>query len=324
MKIYISADMEGTAGVSSWDQVDARNHTADYFIYQKVMTAEVCAAIAGARKGGARDFLINDSHGPMRNLLLDELPQDARIIFGNRKPYSMVESLDRSFDGVFCPGYHGAIGERNATLCHTYTPSVVYDVRLNGMRCSEATLNAAIAGYYGGLVDSLLMRIVDVFLSVPTLFLLLFLAAMFHGSLATLMLVIGFTSWLGPARLVRGEVLTLKERLFVEAAKSLGAADGRIIFKHIVPNAAGTIITTTTFMVASAMLAETALSYLGIGVRAPTPSWGNPLSSAQSDIFAGAFWLILPPGLAILTTVCAFNFVGDWLRDVQSRAENGA
>ena len=149
MKIYISADMEGTAGVSSWDQVDARNYTADYFIYQKVMTAEVCAAIAGAGKAGAREFLINDSHGPMRNLLLDELPQDARVIFGNRKPYSMVESLDRSFDGVFFTGYHGAIGERNATLCHTYTPSVVYDARLNGLRCSEATLNAALAGFYG-------------------------------------------------------------------------------------------------------------------------------------------------------------------------------
>jgi len=149
MKIYVSADMEGTAGVSSWDQVDARNYTADYFIYQKVMTAEVCAAIAGARKAGAREFLINDSHGPMRNLLLDELPEDARVIFGNRKPYSMVENLDATFDGVFFTGYHGAIGEPNATLCHTYTPSVVYDVRLNGMRCSEATLNAALAGFYG-------------------------------------------------------------------------------------------------------------------------------------------------------------------------------
>ncbi len=149
MKIYVSADMEGTAGVSSWDQVDARNYTVDYFIYQKIMTAEVCAAIAGAGKAGAREFLINDSHGPMRNLLLDELPKDARVIFGNRKPYSMVEGLDRSFDGIFFTGYHGAIGERNATLCHTYTPSVVYDARLNGMRCSEATLNAALAGYYG-------------------------------------------------------------------------------------------------------------------------------------------------------------------------------
>jgi D-amino peptidase len=149
MKIYISADMEGTAGVCSWDQVDARSYTADYFIYQKVMTAEVCAAIDGARKGGAREFLINDSHGPMRNLLLDELPDDARIIFGNRKPLSMVQDLDQTFGGVFFTGYHGAIGEPNATLCHTYTPSVVYDVRLNGVRCSEATLNAALAGHYG-------------------------------------------------------------------------------------------------------------------------------------------------------------------------------
>jgi peptide/nickel transport system permease protein len=179
------------------------------------------------------------------------------------------------------------------------------------------TFYGAISAYYGGWIDTLLMRLVDVFLSVPTLFLLLFLAAMFHGNLLTLMIVIGATSWLGPARLVRGEVLTLKERLFVEAARAAGAGDARIIFRHIVPNAGGTIITTTTFMVASAMLAETALSYLGIGVRAPTPSWGNLLSSAQSDIFAGAYWLILPPGFAILITVCAFNFLGDWLREHQ-------
>lgn len=149
MRIYISADMEGTAGVSSWDQVDARSYTPDYFIYREIMTAEVCAAIAGARKGGAREFTINDSHGPMRNLLLDELPEDARVIFGNRKPFSMNEGLNSDFDGVFFTGYHGAIGEPNATLCHTYTPSVVYDVRLNGVRCSEATLNAALAGHCG-------------------------------------------------------------------------------------------------------------------------------------------------------------------------------
>jgi peptide/nickel transport system permease protein len=177
------------------------------------------------------------------------------------------------------------------------------------------TLYGAVSGYYGGWIDTLLMRVVDVFLSVPTLFLLLFLAAMFHGNLFTLMIVIGATSWLGPARLVRGEMLTLKERLYVEAARAVGAGDRRIIFRHLVPNAAGTIITTTTFMIASAMLAETALSYLGIGVQPPTPSWGNLLSSAQSDIFAQAWWLILPPGFAILITVCALNFLGDWLRE---------
>lgn len=186
------------------------------------------------------------------------------------------------------------------------------------------TLYGAVAGYYGGWLDTVMMRVVDVLLAVPTLFLLLFLAAMFAGNLATLMLVIGVTSWLGPARLVRGEVLTLKERLYVEAARAVGANDARVIFRHVVPNAAGTIITTTTFMVASAMLAETALSYLGIGVRAPTPSWGNLLSSAQSDIFAGAFWLILPPGLAILFTVTAFNFVGDWLRERRNASVAGS
>ena len=149
MKIYISCDMEGVAGVCSWQQVDARKYTPEYFIYQKHMTAEVRAALDGARDAGATDILINDSHGPMRNIILDEMPDDVRIVFGNRKPFSMVQNLDRGFGGVFFTGYHGAIGDADATLCHTYTPSVIYEVRINGIRCSEATLNAGIAGYYG-------------------------------------------------------------------------------------------------------------------------------------------------------------------------------
>ncbi|MDQ6826917.1 MAG: ABC transporter permease [Candidatus Eremiobacteraeota bacterium] len=183
------------------------------------------------------------------------------------------------------------------------------------------TLYGAISGYYGGIIDVIMMRFVDVLLSVPTLFLLLFLAAMFAGSLASLMVVIGITSWLGPARLVRGEVLSLRERIYVEAARAIGANDLRLIFRHIIPNAAGTIITTTTFIIAGSMLAETALSYLTVGVRPPTPSWGNLLTSAQSDVFAGAYWLILPPGLAILFTVCALNFMGDWLRELQGSSQ---
>jgi D-amino peptidase len=141
--------MEGTAGVCSWQQVDARKYTPEYFIYQKYMTAEVRAAIDGAREAGAGELVINDSHGPMRNLILDQMPDDVRVIFGNRKPFSMVQNLDSSFGGVFFTGYHGAIGDADATLCHTYTPSVIYDVHVNGMRCSEATLNAGLAGYYG-------------------------------------------------------------------------------------------------------------------------------------------------------------------------------
>ena len=148
MNVYISCDMEGTAGVCSWDQVDARNYKPDYFIYRKFMTGEVCAAIAGAREAGAGGILVNDSHGPMRNLILDDLPEDIRVVFGNRKPFSMAQNVDGGFGGVFFTGYHGAIGDANATLCHTYTPSVIYEVRINGVRCSEATLNAALAGHF--------------------------------------------------------------------------------------------------------------------------------------------------------------------------------
>lgn len=141
--------MEGVAGVCAWEQVDARTPHPEYARYRRCYTAEVAAAIAGARSAGATDVLVNDSHGPMRNLLLDELPADVRVIFGNRKPFSMVQGADDGFDGAFFVGYHGAAGDRDAVLCHTYTPSVVYAARLNGMACSEATINAALLGWYG-------------------------------------------------------------------------------------------------------------------------------------------------------------------------------
>ena len=149
MKLYISSDMEGVAGVCAWDQVDARTPHPDFEIYRRYYTREVVSAIEGARAAGAGDVLVNDSHGPMRNLLLDELPPDVRVIFGNRKPFSMVQDVGAGFDGAFFIGYHGGAGEADAVLCHTYTPSVIYEVRLNGVRCSEATINAALLGFYG-------------------------------------------------------------------------------------------------------------------------------------------------------------------------------
>ncbi|MDQ2871494.1 MAG: M55 family metallopeptidase [Candidatus Eremiobacteraeota bacterium] len=148
MKLYVSCDMEGTAGVCSWEQVDARGYNREYFAYQRYMTHEVRAAIEGAREAGVTDVLVNDSHGPMRNLLFDELPSDIRVIFGNRKPFSMVQGVD-DCDGVFFTGYHAAIGTENGTLAHTYSPGCIYDARINGVRCSEATLNAGLAGHYG-------------------------------------------------------------------------------------------------------------------------------------------------------------------------------
>jgi len=149
MKLYCSTDMEGVAGVSGWQQVDARTPHPEYERYRHYYTLEVAAAIEGARRAGVGDVLVNDSHGPMRNLLFDELPADIRVIFGNRKPYSMVQDADAGFGGAFFIGYHGAIGDQNAVLCHTYTPSVIYELRLNGIVCSEATINAALLGAFG-------------------------------------------------------------------------------------------------------------------------------------------------------------------------------
>ena len=148
MKIYISCDMEGTAAVSHWQQCDP-NNTTEYPYYRKLMSQEVRAAIDGARSAGATDVLINDSHSSMRNVLWDELPADVRMIYGNRKPFSMVQNISAEFACVFFTGYHGAAGEANAVLEHTYTPNTVYTVRMNGERCSEATINAALAGYHG-------------------------------------------------------------------------------------------------------------------------------------------------------------------------------
>ncbi len=148
-RLYISCDMEGVAGVCAWQQVDARTPHPEFEIYRDYYTREVKAAIEGAREAGATQFLVNDSHGAMRNLRLGEFDSDVRVIFGNRKPFSMVQGADGGFAGAFFVGYHGAAGDADAVLCHTYTPSVIYEVRLNGIRCSEATLNAALLGYYG-------------------------------------------------------------------------------------------------------------------------------------------------------------------------------
>lgn len=149
MKLYISSDMEGVAGVCAWEQVDARTPHPEYATYRRYYTREVRSAIDGARSNGPAGVVVNDSHGPMRNLLFDELPGDVRVIFGNRKPFSMAQGADETFDGAFFLGYHGGAGEADAVLSHTYTPSVIYEVRVNGVRCSEATLNAALLGHHG-------------------------------------------------------------------------------------------------------------------------------------------------------------------------------
>lgn len=148
MRIYVSADMEGTAGVCAWAQVDPSN-AHEYPVYRRYMTREVHAAIDGARGAGGREFLVNDSHWDMRNLVWDELPADVRMISGARKPLSMAQGAEQRFDAAFFTGYHARIGEANAVLAHTYSDATLYDVRVNGTPCTEALLNAAILGLYG-------------------------------------------------------------------------------------------------------------------------------------------------------------------------------
>lgn len=172
----------------------------------------------------------------------------------------------------------------------------------------------AMAGYYGGWTDGTVMRFVDLMLCFPTLFLILAVIAILEPSIWNIMIVIGLTGWMGVARLVRAEFLTLKNRDFVQAAKALGASDRRIIFRHILPNALAPVLVSATLGVAGAILVESALSFLGIGVQPPTPSWGNILTEGKDNISI-AWWLSLYPGLAILITVMGYNLLGEGIRD---------
>ena len=173
----------------------------------------------------------------------------------------------------------------------------------------------AIAGYYGGRLDSMLMRFVDLMLCFPTIFLILAVIALLEPSILNIMVIIGATGWMGVARLVRAEVLTLKERDFVAASKVMGAKDLWIISRHIIPNAIGPVLVSATLGVGGAILIESALSFLGIGVQPPTPSWGNILMDGRSTLGV-AWWLTVFPGLFILFTVLSYNILGEALRDL--------
>ncbi|SDP37229.1 peptide/nickel transport system permease protein [Litchfieldia salsa] len=178
------------------------------------------------------------------------------------------------------------------------------------------TLIGSLAGYFGGKLDAILMRFVDVLLSIPSIFLLITLVTIFQPGVDKLILIFALTGWMGTARLVRGEFLSLRTREFVLASKTIGTRSYKIIFSHILPNAMGPIIVSATLQIGGVILAESALSYLGLGIQPPTPSWGNMLQDAQNfTIMLTAWWYPLFPGLMILITVLCFNFVGDGLRD---------
>jgi len=183
-----------------------------------------------------------------------------------------------------------------------------------GIATIIGTILGAIAGYYGGAVDAIIMRFVDIMLCFPSFFLILAVIAFLEPSIWNIMVVIGLTSWMGVTRLVRAEFLSLKERDFVLAARALGASDMRIIFKHIMPNAMAPVLVSATLGIPGAILTEAALSFLGIGVQLPTPSWGNMLTAGKDNLEI-AWWLSLFPGIAILLTVLAYNLLGEGIQD---------
>lgn len=183
-----------------------------------------------------------------------------------------------------------------------------------GISTAIGIVLGALAGYYRGWVDTVIMRLVDIMLSIPSFFLILAVIAFLTPSIVNIMIVIGLTSWMGVTRLVRAEFLSLSSREFVLASRSLGAKDARLIFTHLLPNSLTPIIVSAVLGVAGAVLLESGLSFLGLGVQAPQASWGNILTDGKEYI-QFAWWLSLYPGMAILLTVLGYNLLGEGLRD---------
>lgn len=177
------------------------------------------------------------------------------------------------------------------------------------------TLWGSVAGYAGGWLDAVMMRVVDAGIAIPALFILLVVSAITSPGVPGLVVILGLVSWLVPSRLVRAETLTLKNRDYVLTLRAIGGTHGRAITRHILPNAVSTIVVAATFQVADAILLVAYVSYLGLGVQPPQTDWGGMLSAGLTAAYSGRWWLILPPGLAVILVVCAFNAVGDGLRD---------
>jgi peptide/nickel transport system permease protein len=177
------------------------------------------------------------------------------------------------------------------------------------------TLWGAVAGLAGGIIDGILMRIVDILLSIPFLLIVLVIATKVNGTVIEISLLLGFFSWLVPARLVRGEVLTLRTRDFIHAARVMGSGRGRIVYRHLIPNALSVVIVNITFQVADAILALAYLGFLGFGLQYPAISWGDMLGNAQNYMNSNQWWLVYPVGACLVVLVLAANLVGDALRD---------
>ncbi len=236
-------------------------------------------------------------------------------------PYDPAEQGDRVQERLLPPSLDHLLGTDR--FARDVFSRIIYGSRISllvgflamGLAVTIGTLVGAVAGYYGGWVDSLIMRFVDMMLSFPTLILIITVIALWRNqSIWIIITVIGLMSWMGVARLVRGQFLALKEREFFQAARALGAGAGRLIFRHLLPNSLTPIIVSATLRVGNTILLEASLSYLGLGVQPPTPSWGNIVYDTKGNLFT-EWWMPLAAGMAIVVTVVGYNLLGDGLRD---------
>jgi ABC-type dipeptide/oligopeptide/nickel transport system permease subunit len=267
-----------------------------------------------------------------RRFKLHRLATVGLIIFGVMLFIAIFGPILDPYNPIFIPNAHRPGGDP-PSLAHLFgTDNVgrdVFAMVVNGARISVAigvfsmiiaggvgVVVGAVAGYVGGLVDNILMRVVDVFFAIPFLFVILVAARFFgQGQLISLILIFGLLSWPLIARLVRAMFLSLREADFVEAAKAVGVSDVRITFRHILPSALGPVIVSMTLIMASNIVLEAFVSYLGFGLTEDQTSWGNALSNAQTVLSQGNWWWAFFPGMAIALTVLAINFIGDGLRD---------
>lgn len=237
------------------------------------------------------------------------------LVYSSDQTHTMLQQVNLAPSGAHWLGTDAVGHDELGRLMYGGKVSLIVGLAAGILATVIGTLWGAVAGYTGGWVDAVMMRIVDAGIAIPALFILLVVSAITTPGLTGLIVILGFVSWLVPSRLIRAETLSLKNRDYVLTLRAIGGTHSRAIIRHILPNSVSTIIVAATFQIADAILLVAYVSYLGLGVQPPATDWGGMLSAGLTAAYSGYWWLILPPGLAIILVVWAFNAIGDGLRD---------
>ncbi|MEV7682124.1 ABC transporter permease [Streptomyces sp. NPDC088341] len=237
------------------------------------------------------------------------------LVYSTDQTHTVLEQVNLAPSGSHWLGTDAVGHDELGRLMYGGKVSLIVGLAAGILATLIGTLWGAAAGYAGGWIDAVMMRIVDAGIAIPALFILLVVSAITTPGPTGLIVILGVVSWLVPSRLIRAETLTLKNRDYVLTLRAIGGTHARAITRHILPNSVSTIIVAATFQIADAILLVAYVSYLGLGVQPPATDWGGMLSAGLTAAYSGYWWLILPPGLAIILVVWAFNAIGDGLRD---------